>query len=159
MDASPELVEKMVMEGHEVANHTMHDTATWLLSLDEFQRQLLEVDNKLKDFFLKDSTQMPVKWFRPGHGFFTKKMVEIAKAHGYRTVLGSLFPFDTNFTSMGKYIAKYLIWRVHNGAILILHDREPQAKQTLEILKDCLPGIKAKGYSVVTLSELLNTRE
>ncbi|XP_057823726.1 uncharacterized protein LOC131035954 isoform X2 [Cryptomeria japonica] len=154
MDNSPELVRRIVAEGHEVGNHTMHDVASWSLSPDVFKKQLLEVDDRLKNYFITDATQTPIKWFRPGHGFYTRKMIQIAKASGYRTALGSLFPLDTLFSNMGKHIAKYLLWRVHPGAIIILHDREPQAKQTAEVLRILLPRLKACGYSVVTLSEL-----
>ncbi|KAH9314834.1 hypothetical protein KI387_023461, partial [Taxus chinensis] len=145
MDDSPELVQRIVAEGHEVGNHTMHDVASWSLSRDVFEKQLLEVDDRLKNYFFTDETQTPIKWFRPGHGFYTRKMVQIAEAHGYRTALGSLFPLDTLFSNMGKHIAKYLLWRVHHGAIILLHDREPQATQTPEVLRILLPELKALG--------------
>eukprot|EP01018_Ginkgo_biloba_P015034 Gb_26370 [translate_table: standard] len=133
--------------GHEVGNHTMYDVASWSLPLDAFEEQLLAVDHQLENYFFKDASQMPIKWFRPfnlevpgsfgnndmqGHGFYTRRMVRIAQAHGYRTALGSLFPLDTLFTDLGKHIAKYMLWRVHPGAIIILHDREPQKTQTAE---------------------------
>ncbi|KAH7292556.1 hypothetical protein KP509_29G074300 [Ceratopteris richardii] len=155
MDRCPEIVANIHKEGHEVGNHTMYDVASWRLSHEEFEEQLLSVDRKLNNYFLEDNHDHKIKWFRPGHGFFTRKMLRIAEHHGYRTALGSLFPLDTLFKNQGENIAKYLLWRVQNGDIIILHDRGPQKLQTAKVLKILLPELKRHGFSVVTLSELL----
>lgn len=158
MDICPELVEQIHGEGHEVGNHTMHDVASWRLPLEEFERQLLCVDRRLTNLYFEDGHCQKIKWFRPGHGFFTKKMLHVAERHGYRTALGSLFPLDTLFTNQGENIAKYLLWRVQSGDIIILHDREPQKSQTAKVLRTLLPELRERGFSVVTLSELLKLR-
>jgi hypothetical protein len=64
----------------------------------------------------------PRKWFRPGHGWWNASMLKIAKKHGYLTVLGSVFPYDTTFKN--PYINALYIWtKVYNGAVIVLHDR------------------------------------
>lgn len=159
MDECPDLVAQIYSEGHEVGNHTMYDLPSWRLPWEELKKQLLEVDSKLEDYYFKDADGRAIKWFRPGHGFFTKKMLQIVESHGYRTALGSLFPLDTLFKSQGAYIAKYLLWRVHPGSIIILHDRGPQKLQTAEVLRILLPNLKIRGFRVTTLSELLGLKE
>ncbi|KAI5061645.1 hypothetical protein GOP47_0024150 [Adiantum capillus-veneris] len=159
MDRCPEIVRQIYSEGHEVGNHTMHDVASWRLPLEEFEEQLLSVDRRLNDLYFEDNHDRKIKWFRPGHGFFTEKMLHVAERHGYRTALGSLFPLDTLFTSQGENIAKYLLWRVHYGDIIILHDRAPQRLQTAKALRILLPKLRERGFSVVTLSELLKLQK
>eukprot|EP00250_Pteridium_aquilinum_P007366 c17100_g1_i1 orf=293-715(+) len=137
----------------------MHDVASWKLPLEEFEEQLLSVDRRLTDLYFEDDNNKKIKWFRPGHGFFTKQMLQVTESHGYKTALGSLFPLDTLFTNEGENIAKYLLWRVYNGAIIILHDRGPQKLQTAKVLRILLPNLRKRGFSVVTLSELLKLQK
>lgn len=158
LDECPDLVAQIHSEGHEVGNHTMYDLPSWRLPPEEFESQLLAVDRRLDDYYFKDNNGRQIKWFRPGHGFFTKKMLQITEAHGFRTALGSLFPLDTLFTNQGEHIAKYLLWRIQSGAIIILHDRGPQKVQTAKALRILLPNLKKRGFSVVTLSELLDLK-
>lgn len=89
------------------------------------------------------------KWFRPGHGFFTRKMLETVCKHGYRTALGDCYPHDPAITisSINSY---YILNRVHPGAIVILHNRP----WTLDTLRTVLPQLKAEGYTITTLTEL-----
>ncbi|KAL3692086.1 hypothetical protein R1sor_005737 [Riccia sorocarpa] len=154
IDLRPDLVERMFNEGHEVANHTMKDVASWRLSPTHFRDQLIETEKRIAKYFSVDHSGRQIKWFRPGHGFYSKSMLEIAKAEGYKVALGSLFPLDTLFTAQAWLISKYLLWRMHKGAIIILHDRQPQKHQTIKVLKMILPVLKSRGYKVVTLSEL-----
>ncbi|KAL2621946.1 hypothetical protein R1flu_002151 [Riccia fluitans] len=149
VDQWPGLVERIHTEGHEVGNHTMQDAASWRLSPNEFLSQLIVTEERITKYFTVDVSGRQIKWFRPGHGFYTRWMLEISKAQGYKVALGSLFPLDTLFTAQAWLISKYLLWRMHRGAIIILHDRQPQKHQTIEVLKMILPVLKRKGYDVM----------
>ncbi|KAG6541527.1 hypothetical protein Mapa_017049 [Marchantia paleacea] len=155
LDNNPGLVDRMHNEGHEVGNHTMRDFPSWRLSHKEFGDELRELGRRIEQFFTKDpTTGKPIKWFRPGHGFFTKDMIAEAEAQEYRVALGSLFPYDTLFKGQSWLLSKYLLWRIHPGAVIVLHDREPQKDQTAKVLRKVLPELKDRGYAVVTLSDL-----
>jgi len=88
-----------------------------------------------------------IKWFRPGGGLFSHNMVKIAAEHGYSTVLGNCFPFDTHMPA--KHNAEYVRRRAKPGKIIVIHDR-PKLLSTLRIV---LPDL-CKRFKVVTLSEL-----
>jgi peptidoglycan/xylan/chitin deacetylase (PgdA/CDA1 family) len=154
MEPCPEIVERILAEGHEVANHMMDDVASWTLSKRKFEAQLVECDNRLKNFFHYNSSGQPLKWFRPGHGFYNPQILQTCKEHGYRIALGSLYPMDHMFVKQAKLLAQNMLWRIHPGAIIILHDRVPQYAQTPEVLRLLLPELKKRGYKIVTLSEL-----
>ncbi|GAQ86599.1 polysaccharide deacetylase [Klebsormidium nitens] len=154
LDKWPHLVDQMHKEGHELGNHTMEDTASWKLSKDELERQLLETDSRLQPYWGANS----IKWFRPGHGWFTQSMMTTLRKHGYRVALGSLFPHDPFFVDQGPLIAKYLLARVYPGAVIILHDGKPSRRQLIDALKILLPELKRRGYKVVTLSSLVGEK-
>ncbi|GJP43369.1 hypothetical protein CLOM_g2842 [Closterium sp. NIES-68] len=153
----PDLVERMVQDGHEVANHMMADYPGCLLSTKQFMASMLEVDAKLHRFFPLDSNGRQVKWFRPGYGFATPHMQQLAHRHGYQLALGSVFPLDPLFKGCGAFLARFCLWKMYPGAIIILHDRPQQGPQTNHILRILLPELKQRGYRIVNLTELVNS--
>ncbi|CAI7915423.1 unnamed protein product [Closterium sp. NIES-53] len=157
IDKYPDLVERMVQDGHEVANHMMADYPGCLLSTKQFMASMLEVDAKLHRFFPLDSHGRQIKWFRPGYGFATPHMQHRAHSHGYRLALGSVFPLDPLFKGCGAILARFCLWKMYPGAIIILHDRPQQGPQTNHILRILLPELKQQGYRIVNLTELVNS--
>ncbi|CAK9858372.1 unnamed protein product [Sphagnum jensenii] len=156
MDPCPYLVERIYAEGHEVGNHTMYDVASWRLSKEEFEEQLMSTESRIKKYFHHDANGNLIKWFRPGHGFYNESILKTCEAHGYRVALGSIFPLDHMFQKQAKLLVQNVLWRVHPGAVIILHDRVPQWEQTPEVLRMLLPKLRKRGYKIVTLSELLH---
>lgn len=97
-DSDRELLTRMIQDGHELGNHMSFDEASYQLNDTEFNKQFWEVDELLQE--VKNATKPPTpptdntKWFRPGHGFFTRAMVEKVRTFGYRTALGDVYPHD-----------------------------------------------------------------
>lgn len=141
-----EILERARREGHELGNHLAHERAAVALSPEQLSEELAEVEA-----IIRPSGQ--VKWFRPGSGWYSGRMIEQVKARGYRSALGSVYPFDNALRSEAL-IAKYVTGQVFPGAIIILHDGKPDRIRTAGVLRRVLPELKARGYRVVTLSEL-----
>ncbi|KAJ3405884.1 hypothetical protein HDV05_006295, partial [Chytridiales sp. JEL 0842] len=102
-DGGSAILDRMVAEGHELGNHTWYDRPTIRLPLATFEEELIKVDQLIQKHDprtrpTQPTSEPPLKWFRPGVGFWTPKMVDIAEKHGYRTVLGCRFPYDTAST-------------------------------------------------------------
>ncbi len=140
----PEILEQIRELGHELGNHTMYDVASFRLSQQEFESQLIQVDKILN---YKPGEK---KWFRPGSGIPTKGILDTAERNGYRTVLGDVYPNDPA-SRIPTVNCDYVFRHAHPGAIIIIHDR-PWTVPMLELL---LPELKKK-FDVVTLTELFN---
>jgi peptidoglycan-N-acetylglucosamine deacetylase len=147
--ANINLIERIRNEGHELGNHLMKDRPSILLSASQFESELLEVENLLH---LKG----PVKWVRPGSGWFNKRMLHQIKKCGYRCALGSVYPHDTLVRNVW-IISKYITTQVYPGAIIILHDGASDRLRTVKVLKKILPELKKRGYEIVTLSRLISS--
>jgi len=161
-DPDRQILNRMQEEGHELGNHMSFDTPSYQLDDKEFTKQLLEVDALLEE--IRNTTHPPSssyhqdpnatssdrKWFRPGHGFFTRKMIDEVQKYGYTTALGDVYPHDPaiSISSVNSY---YVINRVHPGAIIILHNRP----WTIDTLRTTLPKLKSMGFTFATLSEIL----
>jgi peptidoglycan/xylan/chitin deacetylase (PgdA/CDA1 family) len=146
-----EILERCKREGHELGNHLMHEYPSILLSPERFAGELARVDE------LIGAPGAP-KWFRPGSGWHNCRMLEQAKAEGYRCALGSVYPFDALIRSRAT-ISKYIETQVFPGAVIIIHDGKPDRIRSAEVLEKVLPRLKASGYRVVSLSELVDFAE
>lgn len=151
-DPTGATLKRMHNDGHELGNHMFEDKPSYKLSEKEFETQLVTVDRLIQNVTHSNDTSYntSTKWFRPGHGFFTQRMLEQVSAHGYRTALGSVYPHDPaiSISSINSY---FVLNRVHPGAVIVLHNRP----WTVSTLKTILPRLKDMGYKVTTLSGLM----
>lgn len=140
------LVRQLVAEGHEVANHFSQDRPGIHLSDARFARDLEHADRVLSPFG-------PVRWARPGSGWYSQAMIATMARYGYRCALGSVYPYDATIPS-ATFSIHYILRSVRPGGILVLHDGGQRGQRTARVLRAVLPELKRRGLRVVTLSEL-----
>jgi peptidoglycan/xylan/chitin deacetylase (PgdA/CDA1 family) len=140
------IVQQMIAEGHELGNHLTEDEPSINLSLEEFERALIEADTMLSEF-------TDVQWIRPGSGWYNEDMLAIMEKHGYRCALGSVYPYDPQI-GLYWYSAQYVLWKIRPGSVIVLHDYDTRGQRTAKALEIILPELADRGYRVVTLSEL-----
>lgn len=145
--ARPEMARRLVAAGHEVGHHMMEDRPSRKLPEEEFEARFDAVDRLLDDLG-------GARLFRPGAGWYDARMVRVAEERGYRTVLGSVYPFDTVIAAPGV-LSWYVLRSTVPGSILILHDGPERGLRTAEVLRTVLPELKRRGYAVVSVSSLL----
>ncbi|MEA3339422.1 MAG: chitin deacetylase family protein [Chloroflexota bacterium] len=152
MAGNEEIVRRIVEEEHELANHLTADEPSILLAPSDFEEQLLEADDALSEF---SPVPRPVRWFRPGAGWYNSAMLSILDKHGYQCALGSVHPFDPQIPS-AWFATHYILSNVRPGSIIILHDYEKRGERTATTLAAILPELNKRGFRVVTLSELFS---
>lgn len=141
------LVRRLVQAGHEIGNHLTQDVPSIGLDSAQFEADLVEAHRTLAVFG-------PVRWVRPGSGWYSDAMIASARRHGYRCALGSVYPFDATIGSVG-FAARFILRNVGPGAVIILHDGGRRGQRTAQVLRAVLPELRRRGLRVVTLSELV----
>jgi peptidoglycan-N-acetylglucosamine deacetylase len=141
------LVRRLVAEGHELGNHFMRDRPSIRLSPRAFETDLLQADQALAGYG-------PVKWARPGSGWYSRVMLDVMRRHGYGCALGSVYPFDAAIPST-VIAARFVLRHAGPGAVVILHDGGSRGRRTASTLRIVLPALRRRGYRVVSLSELV----
>ena len=141
-----EVVRRLIDEGHELGNHMMSDAPSARLPAAEFERQLLQTHELLARFG-------PVRWFRPGHAWFNRRMLDQLHRHGYRCAMASAYALEFLPIS-APYAAQHILLNVRPGGVIILHDGAADQERTVAVLERILPALRRRGYRVVTLSEL-----
>jgi len=124
----------------------MSDAASARLPAAEFERQLLQTHELLTRFG-------PVRWFRPGHTWFNRRMLDQLHRHGYRCAMASNYALEFLPVS-APYAARHILLNVRPGGVIILHDGTADQERTVGVLQRVLPALRRRGYQVVTISEL-----
>ena len=116
------------------------------LAPDAFDAAVKEADTVLQRFG-------PVRWLRPGAAWYTPAMVAMIERDGYRCALGSVYPFDSQVRS-AAIASAYILANARPGAVIVLHDGRGRGRRTAETMRRVLPKLRARGYRVVSLSDL-----
>lgn len=155
LETSPDLVKRMVAEGHTVGNHTYHHPdMTSIASLSAFQKELDDVAALYK----KITGQEMIKYYRPPQGKYSKVNLEMAKKLGYHTFFWSLAYVDwyeDQQPSKEEALEK-LTARIHSGAIVLLHST---SKTNAAVLDELLTKWESMGYHFAPLSQLFEKND
>lgn len=148
IDKNPELVKRMVKEGHLVLNHTDNHPEMPSLSKDKLTREINIVAEKYKKVTGKEMH----KFLRPPSGVFSERSLARTKNLGYRTVFWSMAYKDWEVNNQpGKAVAyKHVTDNIHNGAVILLHS---VSKSNTEALEDIIKELKRKGYNFKPLTQ------
>ena len=145
------IVRRIVDEGHELGNHLMTNAPSIRLSPAEFERQLQQTHALLAPYG-------SVQWFRPGSGWYSRRMLDQLRTHGYKCALGSAYAYDPQIRS-AWYVSRHILHNTHTGSVIVLHDGTASGARTVVVLRHVLPQLQRRGYRVVTLSELAGSNE
>lgn len=149
---APQFVARALADGHALGNHLQRDQISACLDRRAFLQQLDSTEERL--CHAAAPRPLPLRWLRPGGGWVHLPMLRWVQARGYRTVLGSVFPWDT-FHPPLAFQRWFVGANVHPGAILVLHDRPDTIAATLATLEAVVPDLQRRGYAVVALDDLL----
>ena len=150
LEKNPELVKRMVSEGHTVGNHTMHHPDMSAIGTeDAFKSELSELEEKYKEVTGSDM----VKVYRPPQGKYSESNLEMADRMGYKTVFWSLAYVDWYESKQPTHEEAFekLTKRIHPGAIVLLHST---SKTNAEILDELLTKWEEMGYCFKPITEL-----
>lgn len=148
--SNPELIQKMVNDGHIVGNHTQtHPDMSKMSTMDDFKKQIEPVEAAFQNVTGKQMC----KFYRPPQGVYSELNLKMAQELGYKTVFWSLAYVDwyQDKQPTREQAFDKLLPRIHNGTILLLHST---SKTNSEILDELITKIKEAGYTFGTLEEL-----
>ncbi len=149
----PELVLRTYTEGHELANHTYtHPFKVSVTELQEELRQTNEMIYSITGFY-------PIL-FRPVGGNYNDKMINAAVKDGYKVVMWSWHQDTQDWKQPGvNKIVKKVLNGTKPGDVILFHDGGGNRTQTLKALEEILPTLKKQGYTFVTVSELIESKQ
>ncbi len=154
----PEVVQRIVNEGHQLGNHTYHH-----VDLLKSDRKTIEEEIDRTSQSIKKVTGIVPHVVRPPHGFRDPVVMEIMDQRGLKVVEWSIMSRD--WTNPGvEIIVDRTVTKVKNGSIILLHDGDGIASkasrlQSVEATRRIIQTLSAQGYKFVTVDEILAKTE
>jgi len=148
---NPDLIKRMITEGHIVGNHTMtHPDMSQISSMESFQKELEGVE----ELYTSVTGEPMTKFYRPPRGVYSTENLSMAKELGYSTFFWSLAYVDWNVDAQPSHEEAFskLTGRIHPGAVVLLHNT---SKTNGEILDELLTKWEEMGYTFGKLEELV----
>ncbi len=148
-EAQPDLMARMLSEGHQVEAHAALHRHAWIRSLwgafadpGEAARRIGKV------------TGQPVRLHRPPHGAYTLATILGQRKAGLTGAHWSIEGHDWHARFTPEQVRERLGRLLVPGAVVVLHDAGPGAQKAVPMLPGLLADLKVRGYKAVRLDAL-----
>ena len=140
VENNPQLVQRMLDEGHALGNHSADHKQMPTLTLEEMEETILKLHNTVKDKF-----GYTMKFFRPPDGAFSLRSLALTQNLGYETVHWSFAYADWNTADQPdpELAKEKILSSHHDGAIYLLH---AISTTNAQVLGDVIDSLRDMGY-------------
>ncbi len=146
--SEPELISRMIKEGHIVGNHSATHP-----SFAEISRSRMAEEIETTENYLRENFGYCARYFRFPAGEYTENALDLVASLGYVSVFWSVAYDDWNTDSIkGKdYAVSTVTSRLHDGAVILLHS---VSHDNAEALGEIIDRARAEGYEFRSLEQL-----
>lgn len=149
----PEIVNRMTVEGHVLANHTWSHPDILKLTNDKILEELQKTDQIIKDL----NCYHP-KFFRPPYGSIDREKLELVIKEGYAVISWDVDSLDWKGLDAAE-VKTNILENVIPGSIILQHSAGGIGEDlsgTVEALPEIIEVLKKDGYQFVTIDQLLD---
>lgn len=146
-NTQPDLVRRMIEEGHDVGNHTVNHKSLPEISADEVKSEIMNLHTAIYEEFGYE-----MKYIRPPKGEYSERTLQICNELNYQTIMWSFAYDDWEESKQGReaYGKEKILNNLHNGEVMLLHGT---SKDNMNILDECIKKTKEQGYEFKKLEE------
>jgi cellulose synthase/poly-beta-1,6-N-acetylglucosamine synthase-like glycosyltransferase/peptidoglycan/xylan/chitin deacetylase (PgdA/CDA1 family)/spore germination protein YaaH len=156
------LLEQTAVDGNEIGNHTFTHPNITNVSDSQFSFELNSTES-----LLASATGRHTLLFRPPYAEDVEpvtpeeiRSVLFATNKGYYTVGMHIDPSDWSSPGVDEIVNRVIDGAIGgNGNIVLLHDGGGDRSQTIAALPKIIEGLRAKGFDIVTISELMGVAQ
>jgi peptidoglycan-N-acetylglucosamine deacetylase len=146
MPGREETMRRILSEGDEIGNHTMHHA---------FYPGYSEIAGASS--LIETSTHFKPCLFRPPGGGVDSAVISTAAGLGMRTITWDVDPSDWTNPGSGAVYSR-IVGAAQPGSIILMHDGGGDRSGTLAALPQIIDTLRGRGYRFATVSELLGYR-
>ncbi|MCM3602138.1 polysaccharide deacetylase family protein [Robertmurraya korlensis] len=142
---------KLVQAGHEIGNHTYSHKRMVLKSPSFIKNEIESTDESIRKAGYEGEIT-----FRPPYGKKLLFLPYYLNKHDRPTILWNMEPeTDPDIADDSNKITNDIVSRIEPGSIILLHVMYESRKESLNSVASTIEALKKKGYTFVTVSELL----
>jgi len=143
----PEIVQRMVAEGHEIGNHTYNHPSLTKVSPSKLAEEIQQANAAIEQAVgIKPATMRPP--YGATNAAVTKRLNE---EFGFSVIMWSVDPQDWKIRK-ASHVSSHIIQNSASGSIVLAHDIHPS---TIDAMPAALDALIAKGHKFATVSELI----
>ena len=149
----PEVAKKLLTEGHQIGNHTMHHIKGWKHKNVDYIKDIEDCDTEIRKIYeqMNDEKAQP-RLFRPPYGQIKPSQIKRLRTIGYEIIQWSNLSCDYDKRLNCEKSLSALVKNAKPGSIVVFHDSEKAENQLKKILPRYLKALLADGYTFQTLS-------
>ncbi|WFU07035.1 chitooligosaccharide deacetylase NodB (plasmid) [Rhizobium sp. CB3171] len=155
----PKLIQRMIAEGHKVANHTMTHPDLSNCSAGEIEHEISEASRAIRTA----CPQASVQYMRAPYGSWTQDVLSVSASAGLAAVHWSVDPLDWSRPGV-EAIVDAVLASIRPGAIVLLHDGCPPSEaepstdsslrhHTIMALSRIIPVVRDRGFVIRSLPQ------
>lgn len=146
--AHPDLIERIVDDGHEIGNHSWSHPDFRTLKREQMIEELRKTEEVVKEITGRSTKP----YFRPPYSYRNQLSINVAGEEGYLTVVWTTETYDWKQGATAQTMIESVLKEARPGGIVVLHTSKARDAQSLPGIID---GLRAEGYTLVTVSEVL----
>ncbi|MEC0269324.1 polysaccharide deacetylase family protein [Paenibacillus anseongense] len=149
----PDIVRRIVREGHVIGNHSYSHANLPKLSVDKFQNQIMNTENVLQGLI-----GYAPRLIRPPYGAINEEQVRWVADHHYLIVNWNVDSLDWKSLN-SEQVLNNIMQQTKPGSIILQHSGGADTQDlsgTVQAIGPLITKLKAAGYTFVTVPELLH---
>lgn len=141
----PELIQRMIDEGHVVGNHSVRHKSMPTLDLDTMMAEVVDLHE-----YVEENFGYEMYLFRPPMGHYSEQSLSVLQELGYKSVLWSFAYYDYAVDDQPDPQKAYdkIVAAAHSGAIYLLH---AVSKTNTEVLGDVIDAFRDQGFEMALM--------
>lgn len=148
--ANPAGARRIADAGMEIGSHTWEHPNMSTIPPEDVAAQFTKANDAINA-----ATGRTPTLFRPAGGLSTPDVRQTAARYGLAEILWDVIPFDWANDSNTAATRYMLMTYIKPGSVVLFHDTY---SSTVDLVYQFIPVLKANGYRLVTVSELLGPR-
>jgi peptidoglycan/xylan/chitin deacetylase (PgdA/CDA1 family) len=146
---NPQIAGRAYNEGHLILNHSWNHPNFTNEDISTVRDQVVRTEEEIRSI-----TGMRPTYVRPPYGAFDERVLPVITGTGNKLIIWSIDSMDWVQNVDKNTIISNVLNNVRPGDIILLHTY-PNLNVELEALPEIIKGLRAKGYSIIRLDELL----
>jgi len=131
----PDIMKRIVAEGHSIGNHTQHHVNGWKSSVSVYTEEIHQASRLIAS-----------KLFRPPYGRIKRKQAKVLENEGYKIIMWTILSADYDHSLNKEECASRVTSHIDKGNIYLFHDSDKGGVRMLHALPILLKLATAKGF-------------
>ncbi len=150
----PDVVKKIVEDGHVIASHSWSHP-----NLSKLNKEELSLEIKDTEKIIEEQTGINIRFLRPPWGFVSDNLLETAQEMNYKIINWNVDSIDWRDQNVDQILIN-TIPNISNDSIILFHSaggRNQNLDATINVLPELIETLKMNGYTFVTVDKLIQT--